>query len=159
MAPVNKTAVRRKQPEWLSPQWEKKRQITAARVEEAVQALKRDGDVVSYASIRERVHSLSGVWISANTIKRNDLAYQIYLANRRPPRIPCLPEPLLMRLVEGVPAEERRCIQSKVSRLRRESKDMLIAKLVFLERNVAKQNLAENALRDEVIRLATGGTA
>lgn len=95
MVPVNKTAVRRKQPEWLGPRWEKKKQITATRVDEAVQALKRDGDVVSYASIRERVHSLSGVWISANTIKRNDLAYQIYLANRRPPRIPCLPNHFL----------------------------------------------------------------
>jgi hypothetical protein len=158
MALANRTAIR-KHPEWLSPQWEKKRQLTAARVEEAVQALKGGGGVVSYASIRERIHSLSGVWISANTIKRNDLAYQIYLANRRPPRNRCLQEPLLARLVEAVPREERRCIQSKVSRLRRDSKDTLIAKLVSLERAVEKQKLAENALRDEVIRLATGGTA
>lgn len=156
MALVNETAARRKQPEWLRPQWEKKKQITVARVAEAVQALKRDGDVTSYASIRERVHSLSGVWISANTIKRNDSAYQIYLANRRPPKLRCLPEPLLTRLAEGVPAGERRSIQSRVSRLRRESKDTLIAKLVFLERKVAKQKLAENVLRDEVIRLASG---
>ncbi len=68
MALVNNAAAGRKSPEWLSPQWEKKKQLTAARVEEAVQALKGDGGVVSYAAIRERVHSLSGVWISANTI-------------------------------------------------------------------------------------------
>lgn len=158
MALANKVAAR-KHPEWLSPQWEKKRQLTAARVEQAVQALKNDGGVVSYATIRERVHSLSGVWISANTIKRNDLAYRVYLANRCSPRICSLPEPLLTRLVESMPAEERRSIQSKVSRLRRDSKDALIAKLVSLERIVAKQKLTENALREEVIRLATGRTA
>ena len=158
MALANKTAAR-KHPEWLSPQWEKKRQLTAARVEQAVQALKNDGGAVSYAAIRERVHSLSGVWISANTIKRNDLAYGIYLANRRSPRIRGLPEPLLTRLVESVPAEERRSIQSKISRLRRDSKDALIAKLVSLERIVAKQKLTENALREEVIRLSTSRTA
>ena len=158
MALANKTAAR-KHPEWLSPQWEKKRQLTAARVEQAVQALKNDGGAVSYAAIRERVHSLSGAWISANTIKRNDLAYRVYLANRCSPRIRSLPEPLLKRLVESVPAAERRSIQSKVSRLRRDSKDALIAKLVSLERIVAKQKLTENALREEVIRLATGRTA
>lgn len=158
MALANKTAAR-KHPEWLSPQWEKKRQLTAARVEQAVQALKNDGGAVSYAAIRERVHSLSGVWISANTIKRNDLAYRVYLANRCSSRIRSLPEPLLKRLVESVPAEERRSIQSKVSRLRRDSKDALIAKLVSLERIVAKQKLTENALREEVIRLASGRTA
>jgi hypothetical protein len=158
MASANKTTVR-KHPEWLSPQWEKKRQLTATRVEQAVRALKNDGGVVSYAAIRERVHSLSGVWISANTIKRNDLAYRVYLTNRCPPRIRSLPEPLLTRLVESVPAEDRRSIESKVSRLRRDSKDALIAKLVSLERTVAKQKVTENALRGEIIRLATGGAA
>jgi hypothetical protein len=158
MAIAGKAAVR-KHPEWLSTQWENKKQLTAARVEQAVEVLKNDGRMVSYAAIRERVHSLSGVWISANTIKRNDLAYKIYLANRCPPRIRRLPEPRLTRLIESVPAEERRCIQSKVSRLRREPKDALIAKLVYLERTVAKQKLAENALREEVIRLVTGRTA
>ena len=158
MASANKTTAR-KHPEWLSRQWEKKRQLTAARVEQAVQALKSDGGRVSYAAIREQVHSLCGVWISANTIKRNDLAYRLYLANRLPPRARHLPEPLLTRLVESVSAEERRCIQSKVSRLRRDSKDELIAKLVSLERTVAKQKVTENALRGEIIRLATGGAA
>lgn len=158
MVPANKTSVR-KHPDWLSSQWEKKRQLTAARVEQAVKALKNDGEVVSYAAIRERVHSISGVWISANTIKRNDLAYRVYLANRCPPRIRHLPEPLLTRLFVGVSAEDRRSIQSKVSRLRRDSKDALIAKLVSLERIVAKQKLAENALREEVIRLSASRTA
>jgi hypothetical protein len=46
-------------------------------------------------------------------------------------------------------------MQSKVSRLRRDSKDALIAKVVSLERMVAKQKLTENALREEVIRLST----
>ena len=47
-------------------------------------------------------------------------------------------------------------MQSKVSRLRREPKDALIAKLVSLERMVAKQRDAENRLREEILRLSAG---
>jgi hypothetical protein len=52
-----------------------------------------------------------------------------------------------------VPGGERRAIQSKVSRLRREPKDALIAKLLLLDQTVGKQKRAENTLREEIIRL------
>ena len=118
-----------------------------------MEELRCEDRAVTYASIREKVHALCGAWISSNTIKRNDLAYPIYLEHRRPPRARPRREPLLTRLLAGVPAGERRAAQSKVSRLRRESKDALIAKFVLLEQAVAKQKRAENALREEIIRL------
>ena len=143
----------RPSPEWLRSRWEQKKRDTVSRVAAAVEALRREDRAVTYASIREKVHALCGVWISANTIKRNALAYPIYLGNRRSPKARPGREPLLTRLLACVPAGERRAVQSKVSRLRRESKDALIAKFVLLEQAVAKQKRAENALREEIIRL------
>jgi hypothetical protein len=61
-----------------------------------------------------------------------------------------------MRLLAAVPGGERRAVQSKIARLRREPKDPLIAKLIFLDQTVAKQKRAENALREEIIRLHQG---
>jgi hypothetical protein len=109
---------------------------------------------VTFESIREVVRSLHGVSISANTIKRNELAYQIYSAHRQKPKVARLPEPALRELVANAAAEERRSLQSKISRLRREPKDALVAKLVSLERAAAKQRDVENRLREEILRLS-----
>ncbi len=152
MALANNKA-ERPSPEWLRSRWEQKKRDTAARVAAAVKALRGEGQAVTYASIREKVHVLSGLWISANTIKRNDLAYPIYMEHRRPPKSSRRREPLLMRLLAAVPGGERRAIQSKVARLRREPKDALIAKLILLDQTVAKQKRAENTLREEILRL------
>jgi hypothetical protein len=149
--PMDKTE--RPSPEWLRPRWEEKKRETAARVATAVEALGRENQAVTYASIREKVHALCGVWISTNTIKRNDLAYPIYSKYRQPLKAKPMREPLLSRLLAGVPEIERRAVQSKASRLRREPKDALIAKLILLDQTVAKQKRAENALREEIIRL------
>ncbi len=143
----------RPSPEWLRSRWEQKKRDTAARVAAAVKALRSEGQAVTYASIREKVHALSGLWISANTIKRNDLAYPIYMEHRQPPKTRRRREPVLMRLLAAVPGGERRAVQSKVARLRRESKDALIAKLILLDQTVAKQKRVENTLREEIIRL------
>ena len=47
---------------------------------------------------------------------------------------------------------------SKTARLRRESKDSLIARLISLERRVRQQQSAENLLREEILRLAQAGS-
>src|ERR1700758_329315 len=117
--PRDKTTAR-PSPEWLRSRWEQQKRDTAARVGAAVKALRGEGHAVTYASIREKVHALSGRWISANTIKRNDLAYAIYLEHRRPPKSRRRREPALTRLLAAVPRGERRTVQSKVARLRRE---------------------------------------
>ena len=144
-----------KVPEWLRTRWERTKSETAARVQAAVDQLEQHGCNVTFESIRDTVRSLHGVSISANTIKRNELAYQIYSAHCRKPRVACLPQPTLRALVANASAEERRGLQSKISRLRREPKDSLVAKLVSLERAGAKQRDVENRLREEILRLSS----
>jgi hypothetical protein len=144
-----------KVPEWLRTRWERTKSETAARVQAAVDQLEQHGRDVTFESIRDTIRSLHGVSISANTIKRNELAYQIYSAHCRKPRVACLPQPALRALVANASAEERRGLQSKISRLRREPKDSLVAKLIFLERAGAKQRDVENRLREEILRLSS----
>lgn len=144
-------------PGWLQPRWDRQKRDTATRVEAAITALQRDHVEVTYANICKRVNLLYGLPISPNTIKRNDRAYLLYLANRRPPRRKQLRESLLMRLVDGASDQEKRSLRSKTFRLRRESKDSLIARLIVLERTVTKQKTAENLLREEILRLAQAG--
>lgn len=145
-------------PIWLRPRWDRQKRETATRVEAAVNALQKDGSEVTYASICKRVNILFGLSISPNTIKRNEFAYRIYLAKRRPPRRTRLLEPLLLQLFDSTSDRERRSLQSKTARLRRESKDSLIARLISLERAVARQKNAENLLREEILRLAQAGS-
>ena len=144
-----------KVPEWLRTRWERTKCETAARVQAAVDQLRQQGRDVTFESIREAIRSLHGVSISANTIKRNELAYQIYSAHRQKPKVASLPQPALRGLVANASVEERRGLQSKISRLRREPKDALIAKLVFLERAAARQRDVENRLREEILRLSS----
>lgn len=151
MRPVSK----RLTPEWLRPQWEQKKRETAARVQVAVDELRRQGRKATLEAIRVTIRSMHGVSISANTITRNELAHEIYTANCRKPRAASLPQPDLRELVEKTSAEERHSLRSKISRLRRESKDALIAKLVFLERAARKQRDLENRLREEILRLSS----
>jgi hypothetical protein len=109
---------------------------------------------VTFESIRETIRSLNGVSISANTIKRNEVAYQIYSAHRQKPKVASLPQPALIELVASVSVEERPSLKSKISRLRREPKDALVAKLVSLERAATRQRDVENRLREEILRLS-----
>jgi hypothetical protein len=141
-------------PGWLQPRWERQKRDTATRVEAAVSALQEDRAEVTYANICKRVSILFGLSISTNTIKRNELAYRIYLANRRPPRYKRLREPLLLQLIDGSSDQEKRSLRSRSARLRRESKDSLIARLISLERTVTEKKNVENLLREEILRLA-----
>jgi DNA invertase Pin-like site-specific DNA recombinase len=145
---------KRPAPEWLRPHWEQKRKETAARVQAAVDQLRRRGQKVTVEAIRDAIRSMYSVSISTSTVKRNELAYQIYLANCQKPRAASLPQPALRELVENASAGERHGLRSKISRLRRESKDALVARLVILDRAAAKQRDVENRLREEILRLS-----
>jgi multidrug efflux pump subunit AcrB len=124
------------------------------RVQAAVDQLREHGHGVTFESIRETIRSIYSISISANTIKRNEIAYQIYSAHRQKPRVVSLPQSALRALLASASAGERRGLQSKISRLRREPKDSLVAKLVCLERAVTKQRDIENRLREEILRLS-----
>ncbi len=145
---------KRPTPEWLRPRWEQKTKETAARVQEAVDQLRRQGRKITLDAIRDTIRSTCGVSISTNTIKRNDLAYQIYVAHRPRPRVSCLPDPGLRQIIQNAPAEERHGLRSKISRLRRECKDVLVARVVSLESAAGKQRDVENRLREEILRLS-----
>lgn len=127
-------------------------------MEAAVSALQKDHAEVTYASICKRVSILFGLSISPNTIKRNELSYRIYLASRQPPRRSQLRESVLMQLINGASGPEKRSMWSKTARLRRESKDSLIARVISLELTVRRQKSAENLLREEILRLAEAGS-
>lgn len=144
-------------PQWLEPRWDSKRQETVRRIEAAVETLKKHRAAITYSSICRMVNSLYNVTISPNTIKRNDSAYQIYLSNRHAPRSRQVGEPILMELMKNSSVDEQKVLRSKTARLRRESKDALIAKLILLERAVAKQKGVEIRLRDEILRLSVMG--
>jgi len=143
-----------KVPEWLRSRWERTKGETEARVQAAVDQLRERGRSVTFESIRETIRSIYGISISANTIKRNEIAYQIYLAHRQKPRVASLPQPALRALLANASAGERRGLQSKISRLRREPRDSLVAKVVCLEGTATKQKDIENRLREEILRLS-----
>ena len=146
---------KRANPEWLRHSWEQKRNETAARVRAAVEILRQHKDAITYESIRAQIKATFGISISANTIRRNEHASEIYEANRAHPKSVGQQRDLqLTELVRGAPEQERRAVRSKISRLRRESKDVLIARLITIERAVAKQRTVENLLREEILRLS-----
>ena len=146
-------------PVWLTALWEQRRTETAARIARAVTKLHSDGCEVTYSSICATIRALDGISISPNTIKRNGGAYEIYVAHRLPQRRRCLPEPLLTQTIAAASQEETRRLKSRVERLRRETKDALIARILRLESTVKQQNAAENALRDEIVRLSANGSS
>jgi hypothetical protein len=147
------TSGSRKSPDWLQPIWERKRQETARRVTAAVRALKRQKKAVTLAAIRGAIQELDGISISTNTIQRNELAYEVYLkhTSTRPVR-KTSKSAALSSLRKAVPEAQLPALQAKIARLRRNSKDTLIAKLIELEKTVENQTKRENALRDELLR-------
>lgn len=144
---------KRQSPLWLRTRWETKKQETTDRVTIAVQTLAAKGRRVTVAAICDAVKAVSGRSISANTIKRNPLAYEIYLKHREQPRVRQVRDAALEQLYQEMEPDEKAQLRTKVSRLRRETKDSLIARVVRLERMVGQQTTVENNLRDEVIRL------
>jgi hypothetical protein len=147
---------KRANPEWLRKSWEQKKNDTATRVRTAVEVLRQHKQAITYEAIRTEIKATCGISISANTIKRNEHAYEIYEANRAYPKSTGQRRnPQLAELFLDAPEKERRAVRSKISRLRRETKDFLIARLITLEKAVAKQRTVENLLREEILRLSS----
>jgi hypothetical protein len=140
-------------PDWLKDRWADQKKATVTRIAGAVATLRRTGNKITYSSICRSVESLYGVSISANTIKRNHEAYEIYSVNRSSRRFPTAKEQALQKLVQNAPGEHRARIGSRIARLRRMRKDALIARLLQLEDATARQKTIETNLRDEILRL------
>ena len=65
------------------------------------------------------------------------------MVHRRPQRRRCLPEPLLTQTIAAASPEEIRPLWSRAERLRRETKDALIVRILRLESTVKQQKAAE----------------
>jgi hypothetical protein len=108
---------------------------------------------VTIEAIRSTVKALSGVSISANTIHRNEAANEAYQKHRTEPRRKPSREASLSQLLRDTPTDQRTNLRTKVNRLRRESKDALIAKLIRLENAAHDHDSREHNLREEILRL------
>jgi hypothetical protein len=137
--------------------WEKKKADTAKRINRAVKELARLKQPVTFESIRNTVKSLFGVSISANTIQRNEEAYAVYLRHRTARRTAKAGDRELARRLRDVSASAAVNLRAKINRLRRESKDSLIERLLQLEEERKYQAQREKALREEIFRLHPAG--
>jgi hypothetical protein len=146
-------------PVWLETHWKQKRLLTAERVGKAAEELQRTGTVVTIARLCAAVQRIYGVSISANTITRNELAYEIYKANRGPSRTRMLKDPSLSELLKHADGPEKQSLRAKVGRLRRRPKDSLISNLIRLEAATHEHKILECRLREEIVRLMLATSA
>ena len=140
----------RQTPLWLSSHWERKKNETVDRVRAAIERLAAEQRPVTVNAIREKVKEIFAVPFSANTIKRNEQAYALYQSFRRPNCNPAARDILLRDLYAQ--ASDRTHLYAKVARLRRQSKDHLIAQLIALEQESKLHADLENRLREEIIQ-------
>ncbi len=105
-------------------------------------------------TIRSTVKTLSGVSISGNTIHRNEAAYEAYQKHRTEPQRKVPKEASLCQLLRDTPTTQRTNMRAKINRLRRQSKDALIVKLIRLEGAAQEHDTRENNLREEILRLS-----
>ena len=141
-------------PRWLEPIWDRKRRATAKRVESAVRHLIAKGCPVTLQAIRDAVKTLFKVSISTNTIQRNEMAYEIYRKHSTSRRTAGGGSVSLAQLRRSIPVSQNVAFRAKINRLRRESKDALIFRILELEAKGQGQALCENNLREEILRLS-----
>jgi hypothetical protein len=142
---------KRVMPVWLATAWEARRKETASCVEAAIGKLREANRPVTLSSIRNEVLFLFGRSLSTNTIKRNEDAYELYLANRRVPRTPQVKGQLILELYACTEPAKKAAIQARVARLRRHPKDDLIVRLMRIEESLTEQMDVANRLREKII--------
>lgn len=138
-------------PVWLAAAWETRKKKTASCVETAIGKLRDANRPVTLSSIRNEVLLLFGRSLSMNTLKRNEDAYELYLANRRAPRTPQVKPQLILELYARAEPAKKAAIQARVARLRRHPKDDLIVRLMRIEESLTEQMDVANRLREKII--------
>lgn len=142
-----------KSPKWLEPLWEKKKTETARRVEQAVREMVRKCEPVTLDGIRQKVKALFGVSISANTIQRNEGAYAVYEKHRTARHVSRTRNTTGATMLRGLARPIAVSLRAKINRLRRQTKDSLIVRLLQLEEERKRQSGREDSLREEILRL------
>jgi hypothetical protein len=149
----------RANPVWLTPVWEARKKETVVRIQAAINRLRETNQRVTFSAIRETVRDLFHRSISTNTIKRNEAAHQLYLENRRRPRMGLAKSQRVLEFYETTEPEAKSAARARVARLRRQTKDDLIVRLLRAEEALKAAGDVENRLREEIIRLhVTHGT-
>lgn len=146
-----KNKIKRVSPVWLASTWESRKKETVKCVEAAIDKLREADRCVTLTSIRDEVRLLFGRSLSTNTIKRNECAYQLYIANRRAPRTPQIKSRLILELYARTEPAKRTAIQARVARLRRQAKDDLIVRLMGIEESLIEQMNVANRLREKIV--------
>jgi hypothetical protein len=143
----------RKDLPWLKPMWERKKQQTASRVDRAVKHLVKAKQPVTLDAIRATVRALFDVSISTNTIQRNEEAYAVYLQHRTStPRLKPK-DAALGKIIAAAQSSRTASLRARINRLRRETKDALIARVMELEQDLKRRIQCEDTLREEILRL------
>jgi hypothetical protein len=103
---------------------------------------------VTIAALQRAIFAQSGVHASQSTIQRSEAYRQI-----RRNAIRHRSAPKLEAALSDLGPQERRVLLAKVSRLRRENKEYLIAKILTLESARSHQTEVERTLQQEMLRL------
>ena len=143
----------RADPVWLTPVWEARKKETVVCIQAAIDKLREANQRVTFSAIRETVRDLFHRSISTNTIKRNEAAHQLYLENRHTPRMSLVKSQGVLSFYENTEPGARAAAQARVARLRRQTKDDLIVRLLRVEETLKAARNVENRLREEIIRL------
>ena len=119
-----------------------------ARISAGMQVLLEQSQPVTLTTVQQAIFGRSGVNISQSTIQRSE-AYR----QQRGSVIRNRPTPELASAINDLGPQDRKSLLAKASRLRRENKDGLIARILALESAVSRQSEVERTLRQEVFRL------
>jgi hypothetical protein len=125
----------------------------AARISAGVQVLLEQCQPVTLTGVQQAILGQSGVKISQSTIHRSE-AYR----RQRGSVIRNRPTPELATAINDLGPQDRKSLLAKASRLRRENKEGLIAKILRLERAICRHSEVERALQHEVLRLQLAST-
>lgn len=139
---------RSRTPEWLRPLWEKRNAETAARIGAGIEVLIKARQPVTIAALQRAIFAQSGVHASQSTIQRSG-AYRQVRRNAIRDRSAAKLEAAL----SGLGPQERKVLLAKASRLRRENKEDLIARILILENARSHQTEVERMLQQEILRL------
>lgn len=153
MPKKRKAGDRGETPVWLVPSWAAKKADTLERVKKAIMEIEREGGRVSLRKIAKRAEEMDGRPLSATTIQRNEAAYGEYLKHRRLMPARQIRGRTIANILEQTPAGERRNVQARISYLRGEGKDDLIAKVISLQRLLEIRDEEAVRLREEILRL------
>lgn len=108
----------------------------------------KESQPVTIAALQRAVVAQSGVRVSQSTIQRSE-PYQQHRRNAIRHR----PAAKLAAALGELEPRNRKGLLAKASRLRRENKDGLIAKILILESALSHQTEVERTLQQEILRL------